>query len=160
MNVVRKSPAHIGSLLNSGKAEEALQLLTSIPESTGWIRNAMAVCLMRMGKPKKASDLLVELVYQKNSVVMRPDVSDGIKLNLVSAMLMAGNIEGAAGMLKEVKNETPMKTRVDHVFREWRKKQSIFSRIAMRLGIYPTCPVELDFPPGQIEGDGGDGVVQ
>ena len=151
MSSIKKSPEYIWSLICDNQLEEAYKSLTGMQDGSVWIQNAMAVCQMRMGKPEKACALLIDLVYQKNSVVLRADATDATKLNLATAMLMTGNIEGALGVFNCVKHETPMKKNVEYAIQVWKTKQSLFSRIGMLFGMYPSTKVELDFPPGQIE---------
>jgi hypothetical protein len=151
MSSIKNSPEYIWSLICDSQLEEAYKLLTGMQDGSVWMQNAMAVCQMRMGKPEKACAILIDLVYQKNSVVLRADATDATKLNLATAMLMTGNIEGALGVFNSVKNETPMKKNVEYAIQIWKKKQSLCSRIGMLFGMYPSTKAELDFPPGQIE---------
>lgn len=151
MNLNKKTPDYIWSLISDNKSDEAFKLLSGMLDGSVWMLNAMAVCQMRMGNPHKAFALLIDLVYHKNSVVLQSETSDSTKLNLATAMLMMGNVEGALSMLREVRCQTQMKANIENSIRVWKKKQSIFSRIGMMFGIYPNKKVELDFPPGQIE---------
>ena len=152
MNTARNTPNHIWSLIADNKEENALRILRDIQDGSVWVKNATAVCWMRLGKPEKALAILVDMVYKNNSVIMRQDASDVTKLNLVTAMLMTGNVEGALEVLNAVEHNTPMKENLERAVRTWKKQQPIWSRMAMSVEIYPdNKPVKLDFPPGQIE---------
>jgi hypothetical protein len=148
------NPAQIGQLINENKMGDALKILLGIPDKTNWIQNALAVCYMRQGNAEKAVSTLLDAVYQKNSVVIKPGVSDTTKLNLAAAMLLAGRVEGGLSVLNEVQHDLPMKKQMENAFQNWKKQQPIGSKILMALGVYPTDkPVSMDFPPGQIEVD-------
>jgi hypothetical protein len=152
MNTARNTPDHIWALISDNKAENALKILSDIQDGSVWVQNATAVCWMRLGKPEKASAILVDMVYKKNSVAMRTDSSDVTKLNLATAMLMTGNAEGAIEVLNAVEQNTPMKENLERAIGVWKKQQPLWSRIAMFLGVYSNNKsVPLDFPPGQIE---------
>ncbi|MEN6309587.1 MAG: hypothetical protein ABFD91_17705 [Anaerohalosphaeraceae bacterium] len=148
------NPAQIGQLINENKMGDALKILLAIPDKTTWIQNALAVCYMRQGNAEKAVSVLLDAVYQKNSVVIKSGVADTTKLNLAAAMLLAGRVEGGLSVLNEVNHDLPMKKQLENAIQIWKKQQSIGSKILMALGVYPTQkPVILDFPPGQIEVD-------
>ena len=152
MASVKYTPDHIWALIVDNKADNAMKILNSIQDGSVWIQNAIAVCWMRLGKPDKASSILLDMVYKKNSVIMRTDVSDVTKLNLATSLLMTGNIEGALDALNTVENDTPMKGKLQEALAAWKKQQPLGSRIGMFLGVYPkNKPVSLEFPPGQIE---------
>jgi predicted Zn-dependent protease len=152
MNTARNTSSHIWALISDNKAENALKILSDMQDGSVWVQNATAVCWMRLGKPEKASAILLDMVYRKNSVIMRTDSSDVTKLNLATAMLMTGNVEGGSEVLHAVEQNTPMKENLEKAVRAWKKQQPIWSRMAMFLGVYSNNkPVSLDFSPGQIE---------
>jgi hypothetical protein len=149
---VKYTHNHIWSLITDNKEESALKILDRIQDGSVWIKNATAVCWMRLGKPEKACAILLDMVYKNNSVIMRQDASDVTKLNLATAMLMTGNVDGAMVVLHAVEHNTPMKENLKKAILAWRKQLPIWSRMAISVEIYPrNKPVRFDFPPGQIE---------
>jgi hypothetical protein len=161
MNLVRHTPSHIWALITDNKVQSAMTILNGIQDGSIWVQNATAVCWMRLGNPQKASAILLEMVYRKNSVIMRTDASDITKLNLVTALLMIGNIDGALEILNSAEHTTPMGENLKKAVRRWKNQQSIVSRMGMFLGIYPSNkPVKLDFPPGQIEVNNEDNIEE
>jgi hypothetical protein len=145
------TPDHIWALITDNKADNALKILDGIRDGSVWVNNATAVCWMRLGKPEKASAVLMDMVYKKNSVIMKTSATDTTKLNLTTAMLMTGNIDGALTVLNAVEHNSPMKDNLIKAIAAWKKQQSIGSQLLMLVGMYPNKPVNLDFAPGQIE---------
>ncbi len=152
MASVKYTLDHIWALITDNKVDNALKILEGIQDGSAWIKNATAVCWMRLGKAEKATAILLDMVYKNNSVIMKQDASDVTKLNLVTAMLMTGNIEGALTVLNAVEHNLPMKDNLIRAIAAWKKQLPMWSRMAMSVEIYPrNKPVKLDFAPGQIE---------
>jgi len=141
----------VRKLLDERRADEAFKTLSRVHEECTWVRNARAVCLMRLGQAREAARILRSLVFREGTVAMREDVPDAVKLNYVAAMLMTGNVAGAAGVLNEIDGSLPMARRLREAIRAWKKRRPLWSRLAMSLGMLPyDAPVPLDFPPGEI----------
>jgi 3-deoxy-D-arabino-heptulosonate 7-phosphate (DAHP) synthase len=147
-----KNPLEVvEKLLEDGQAKEALAAVNNIQDGSIRMQNFQAVCLMRLGEYRKAVVILTELVYRNNSIITRTDIPDGIRLNLVTAMLLAGNVSGAIGIIGEVKNASPMKEKLQQAITAWKKTQPIWSRLAMFMGMFPlNKPIKLDFQPGLL----------
>lgn len=143
---------HITKLINAGRVHEALETINRTNDNSPWMQNARAVCLMRSGQSDKALSVLTALVYQPNSVVFRQNVPEILKLNLVTAMLLSGNVSGAMTVMQQVHQDSPMRTQIQNAVNQWKRSRPLMSRIAFSCGILPyNSPVPLDFLPGQLE---------
>lgn len=161
MASIKHTPGHIWALINENNIDGALKILTSMQDGSAWAQNAIAVCWMRLGNPQKAVDILMNKVYMTNSVILRSDASDSTRLNLVTALFMTGNVDGALTILNKIEHDTPMKEMLKKAYQEWKKQQPIWSRMAMFMGIYPdNKPVKMDFPVGQMEVSAKEAFMQ
>ena len=147
----------IQNLINQNRIEEALQSLHHIDNDSLWYQNARAVCLMRSGEPKKAAEILSSYVYKKNTVIFNSNIPLVIKINCVTAMLLEGNVAGALNILNNIEGNHALIKKVRDAVRNWRRREPLWRRISMRLGMFPFGrPVRLDFTPGEIDLDGND----
>ncbi|OPZ96688.1 MAG: hypothetical protein BWY71_01856 [Planctomycetes bacterium ADurb.Bin412] len=157
MSSKKNTREEIQNLISQNRMEEALQSLQHSGNDSLWYQNARAVCLMRSGEPKKAAEILSGYVYKKNTVVFNANIPLVIKINCVTAMLLEGNVAGALNILNNIEGNHALIQKVRDAVRNWRRREPLWRRISMRLGMFPfERPVRLDFTPGEIDLDGND----
>jgi predicted Zn-dependent protease len=151
MNFQKNSSEHIEKLINENQIEQAIEILDHVADNKSlWFQNAHAVCLMRLGRPKEAVKILTPTVFHGGSVVADTEVPDKIKLNLVEAMLLAGNVSGAVSLMEDIKGEGQHRKKLVDAFKKWKKSLSCWSRLAICLGALPyDKPVALETPLGE-----------
>jgi hypothetical protein len=86
----------INSLLDSGKAQEALRLVVGRNSGSPVLQNARAVCLMRTGRPDEAVSALRAATIAGGTTSFRMDTPVLYELNLAIALAMSGNAIGTA----------------------------------------------------------------
>lgn len=126
MTEVLENPAvlldRVRQLLDEGKPEKAAGVLHRIGSDSPAIRNAYAVCLMRMGETEKAVSVHRRLLLPDDGVVLRDDAPVLFRTNFAIALLMEKNISACAEILNDLKDEqTPSVTRLRDVVTRWRK---------------------------------------
>lgn len=151
MNLQKNSPEYIERLITENQITQAMEMLDHVADNKAtWFRNAQAVCLMRLNRPKDAVQVLTPIVYHGGSVVSGAKVPDKVKLNLVEAMLLAGNVAGAASLMEDIKEESQHRKKLITAFKKWKKSLSPWSRFATCFGSLPyDRPVALDHPLGE-----------
>ncbi len=142
----------VRQLLDEGKPEKAVDVLHRIGSDSPAIRNAYAVCLMRMGETEKAVSVYRRLLLPDDGVVLRDDAPVLFKTNFAIALLMENNISGCVEILNDLKDEqTPSIKRLRDVVTQWRKSIGWWRWLLVtRFGMAPARPVTLDFAPGEI----------
>lgn len=151
MTCQKNSPEYIKNLIAENRIEQAMDMLNHIADKKAvWFQNAHAVCLMRLNRPKEAVKILLPVVYHGGSVVADAEVPDKIKLNLAEAMLLAGNIAGAANLIQDAKEQSQHRNKLVEAFKKWKKSLPCWSRFAAYLGALPyNKPLALDQPFGE-----------
>lgn len=141
----------VRKMLEAGKAAEAMEMLGSLRDDGVWLRNARAVCLMRLGRAEEAGRSLKTILFRHDSAAARADAPEAVKLNYATAMLLTGNVAGAQSVLEEVLEDTPAVWKLRGAIKAWRRRLPLHRRLATMLGAYPyDTPVSLDFPPGEL----------
>lgn len=113
------------------------------------VENARAVCLMRGGDPEGALEILRELVLEEDSVIVSGTVPRARVINLATALLLCGNVEGCAFALDDVEDDEPAKAPLVAAIRAWEGGLSRWQRLRRALGSSLPGP-RLDFPPGVV----------
>ncbi len=126
MTEILENPAvlldRVRQLLDEGKPEKAADVLHRIGSDSPAIRNAYAVCLLRMGEAEKAVSVHRRLLLPDDGLVLRDDASVLFKTNFAIALLMEKNISACAEILNDLKDEqTPSVKRLRDVVMRWRK---------------------------------------
>lgn len=141
----------IAALLESGQPQAALDLVNSRNSSDPSLKNARAVCLMRLGNPDQAVRVLREITLANGGVWFRDNIPLEYKVNFATALAMTGNASGAASILNELPTEnSPSVARLQDAIQRWKQSLSLWQRFLWKLGIASEQPVPLDFPPGEI----------
>ncbi len=120
------------------------------------VRNALGVCLMRMGSVDKAVDVFRSFVLMPGTVLERREVSNASKRNFATALLMKGFPSGALSVLADIHDpDHPMAVRLYSAIKQWEKSLSWFRWLDWKLNrVEPgKCQVPLDFEPGEFDFD-------
>ncbi|MBN1510524.1 MAG: tetratricopeptide repeat protein [Phycisphaerae bacterium] len=142
----------VRQLLDEGNPEKAMDVLRRIGSDSPVIRNAYAVCLMRMGETEKAVGVYRRLLLPDGGVVLRGDAPALFKTNYATALLMENNITGCIEILNDMKDEQdPSVERLRDAITRWKKSVAWWRRLlAAHCGMSTSRPVTLDFAPGEI----------
>ncbi len=142
----------VAELLQNRHEQEALDKLRRSKAGSPWLRNALAVCQLRLGQPHPAIELLRGLVLDPNGINLRSDVPATFKTNFATALLMNHNLSGCLSALNSIDDQNhPAVHRLQSAIQTWRKSLSWWQRWNLILGSEPTTPVPLDFPPGDLD---------
>jgi len=136
--------------LDAGHPRRALELLQKSKVKSPWVTNAMAVCLLRLGDAARAVEALKGLVIT-SGVCFRSDVPAVFLTNFATALLMVDNVSGCESALGTVPDQQdPGVQRLRNAIRKWKGTLSFWQKMRWYWGDSLGCPVELDFPPGDI----------
>jgi hypothetical protein len=154
INTSNKSPEgmlldQVSRVLQEDRADEALQLLNESRSHSQAVANARAVCLLRLGRPKEALELLRPLVV--SSVALRTDAPLTLKIIFATALLLDGNISACESTLGDIRDEAnPDVQQLRAALAKWRGGLSLWQRVWFLTGGEAPTPVKLDFPPGVL----------
>ena len=140
---------------NSGNYQKALDLLRTAGRHPQ-MRNALGVCLLRLGRIEDATRIYRELVLSAGCTWVRPDAPAVHKINFATALLLSGHPAGCVEILSEVKDDShPAVQRLRRAIKDWQAALPLWKRLNWRFGnIEPKgFPVTLDFAPGEFELD-------
>jgi len=146
----KNSLENIRKLIDENNVEKAMEMLSYAADKSMWFQNARAVCLMRLNLPEKAVKILTPIVYPGSCVAVDPQVPDKIKLNLATAMLLAGNIGGAMILVEENSHDCPLRDKLKLIIKKWRQSQSLWTRLTLFFGALPyDKAVSVEGPLGE-----------
>ena len=120
------------------------------------VRNALGVCLMRIGSVDKAVDVFRSFVLIPGTVLERPEVSNASKRNFATALLMKGFPSGTLSILTAIDDPGhPMSVRLYSAIKQWEETLSWFRWLDWKLNwVEPgSCQVPLAFEPGEFDLD-------
>ncbi len=120
------------------------------------VRNALGVCLMRMGKVDSAVEVFRSFVLMPGTVIERGDVNHASKRNFATALIMKGYPSGALDVLAETHDpDHPMAVRLREAIAQWEKSLPWLRWFDWKLNhIEPkNCHVPLTFEPGEFDFD-------
>ena len=141
----------IQALLDAGRAEHALNLINAKGAGSPAMENARAVCLLRMQEPGHAVQTLRGINLMRESVCTRRDVPVQFKTNFATALLLSGNVSGCLSVLSEIEDDShPRVGQLRAAIHRWEASLSFWQRLLWRLGAEPSCPVTIDFLPGEL----------
>jgi hypothetical protein len=151
MKTEKYSHDYIKKLIDENQNNKALEILNHISDKSIWSQNAHAVCLMRLNSFKAAIQVLTPVVFLSNSIAINSEVPDKVKLNLAEAMLLFGNVAGAAQLISACKDDCQSRNKLEIAIKRWKKSQSICSRLMILLGILPLDkPIAVEPPFGEV----------
>jgi hypothetical protein len=136
------------ALLEGGRPGAALALLP--PTDSPWLRNARGVCLLRLGRPAEAIEVLRDLVFDKTGFAVRRGAEPTFQANYATALLLDGNAQGFWSILGGIDDrDHPAVARLDDAVRRWKAGMTFGQRVASALGIGGPR-FALDSPPGTL----------
>ena len=142
----------VAGLLDAGRAKEALDAVRTHSGTDPCLKNLHGVCLMRAGFASDAVRLYRQLVLSSNGVTLRPEAPTIFKSNFATALLLDGNVTGAEAVLHEAADDLhPAVQKLRAAIARWRSGLSFTQRLQWRFGMDPGQPIELAFPPGDLE---------
>jgi len=139
------------AMLDEGRVQEAHKLLTRQKGNDPAIKNALGVCLMRMGSLQPALSLLRGLVIASNGVTLSSSAPTSFKLNYATALLLNGQITGCSEVLAEIHdNADPTVQQLRGEIRKWKQSLTVWQRLRWIWGDDIDKPITLGFPAGNI----------
>jgi hypothetical protein len=139
------------AMLDEGQVQEAHKLLTRQKGNDPAIKNALGVCLMRMGSLQPALSLLRSLVIASNGVTLSNSAPKSFKINYATALLLNGQITGCAEVLAEIHDDAdPAVQQLRGEIRKWKQSLTIWQRLRWVWGDEIDKPIILDSPAGII----------
>jgi hypothetical protein len=119
------SALNLRQLIDLGEFQQALGLLKDYPEE-GEFTNAKAVLLMRTGKPREAANLLRRHVWDLKTFTMNLNVSEHVRLNFATTLLMTGHVAGCAGIIRSLNGEVNEQANaLLNAIRSWEESLSV-----------------------------------
>ncbi|MFB0552231.1 MAG: tetratricopeptide repeat protein [Phycisphaerae bacterium] len=153
LNAKIKSPAsidYVRELLNQGRPQDALKFIEHLGQKTPIMENARGVCLLRLGKIEQAISVLREVVFQ-GYICIPSDTPVLYQINFATAMLIANLKDAAIPILDRLDvTEYPQAAKLKDAISRWAKSLNLIERFSYHLGLYPSKPVKIDFPPGEV----------
>jgi hypothetical protein len=147
----------INNLLNDGKTQAALELITKSKQMENpRIGNARAVCLMRLGKFEEAVSQLAAIVFPGRVVAVAPGTPVVYITNLAISMLKVNNITGALSLFKQIEQKDrnhPAAVKLEQTIKDWKRSLNIFDKFQLATGVAPKKTVV-------IENENADGDLQ
>ena len=141
----------VSQLLHQGDPRAALEHLGRTKDTSPWVVNARAVCLLRLGDAQRAVELLRGVVLGAGGFGLKEDAPAAFKTNYATAQLLAGNLTGCIVTLAQARDEGhPAVRRLRDALRQRRSRLSFWEKVRSFLGSDVGGPVELDFPPGDL----------
>jgi hypothetical protein len=137
--------------LQEGHPEDALEAISRSRLKSSWVTNANGVCLLRLERAKQAVDLFRSLVLSPGVVTIREDAPIVFKTNFATALLMHANLGGCLRVLHEIGDERDSAVQqLRTAIQRFRAGLSPWKRLEWKMGIPPSIPVPLNFPPGHL----------
>lgn len=141
---------YIQKLLASNEIEKAFHYIDRKGDRTPELRNALGVCLMRLGETEKAVNILRELVFQKYLSIPR-GTPPLFQANYATALLMKRYNQMGIEIIKTLSpSGHPYIAQLHDAVAQWRKDLPLYRKFLSKLGLYPNTRIVLNFPPGQI----------
>jgi hypothetical protein len=115
--------------------------------------NARGVCLLRLGRAEEAVGVFRALVVG-SGLQLRRDVPLALLVNFAAALLLAQNLEGCRGALRDIGAACEGYSgaiNLQRCIQAWQRGLSCGDRLKMWL-LGRAKPITLDFPPGEVVG--------
>ncbi len=149
-NTSQNTITYIQKLLASNEIEKALHYIDRKGSPTPELRNALGVCLMRLGESEKAVNILRELVFQKYLSIPR-ETPPLFQANYATALLMKCYNQMAIEIIETLSpSDHPYIALLHDAVAQWRNTLPLHRRFLSKLGLHPNTRIVLNFPPGQI----------
>ena len=154
--VVAAAGAHLERAMreiSAGKYQKAIDLLVNAGKEPV-CRNAVGVCLLRLGRYDDAIRVFREFVVNPGCTWLRSELPAAYKINFATALLLGGHPNGCLDVLAEVRDEqNPAVVRLRDALRQWQSTLPFLTRLSWSFGrIEPVGrPLTLYFLPGDVE---------
>jgi hypothetical protein len=143
--------ATVDKYLREGDPKQALALLSRTKLASPYIQNAVGVCQLRLGQTQAAVSKFRGMAVT-DTLLVRHDTPTVCKTNHATALLVSKNLSGCLRMLSDLKNENhPTSQKLHAAIQRWKSNLSLWQKIQWYTGSELDHPVELDFPPGDLE---------
>jgi hypothetical protein len=101
-----------------------------------WLRNARAVCRLRLGQPTAAAAELRPALFDRTGLALRRDVEPPFLANYAEALLAEGNTDGFFSILSDIRDRKhPAVVRLDDAVRQWKRGLTFGQRLLAFVGI-------------------------
>lgn len=138
-------------MLDQGHAKQAFDLINARGAGDASVRNARAVCQLRLGKADEAVRLLREIVLPHGRVDLRTDVPVCFKTNYATALFLSGNVSGGETVLHDLRGaKHPRLADLHRALDGWVASLSYWQRFLRRCGLPLDKPFSIDFAPGDL----------
>jgi tetratricopeptide (TPR) repeat protein len=146
---------HLLELINRGDYQHAVSTLQAAGRENA-VRNALGVCLMRLGRHDEALQVLRTFVLSADGVSERGGLIDAYKRNYALALLLTGEIAGAIEVLNatgDLKNKSA--AQMCTAVKEWERQLGWFRWLDWKMNkIAPRdSAVKIDFELGEFAWD-------
>lgn len=149
-NTSQETITYIQTLLASNEIDKALHYIDRKGDRTPELRNALGVCLMRLGETEKAVNILRELVFQKYLSIPR-GTPPLYQANYATALLMKRYNQMAIEIIETLSpSDHPYIAQLHDTIAQWRNNLPLHRKFLSKLGLYPNARIVLNFPPGQL----------
>ncbi len=139
-------------LLEAGKAEEAFDLINARGMGDAVMKNARAVCLMRMGQPELAVRALREVCLTAHGSMLRSDIPPHFATNLAAALFAVGNVAGCVAILDELaQNDLLRVQELRGLVKQWEGQMTFWQRFKWKCGIQPSIPTNGQLTPADLD---------
>jgi hypothetical protein len=129
----------------------AMKLIDRARVDSPWIRNALGVCLLRLGRFQSALEIFRGMVVT-GDLHLRNDVPTTWKTNFASTLLVSNNLAGCISALDEIKQKDhPHVLKLHGAIQRWKGNLTLWQKIKWYSGSEPDQPVPLDFPVGDLD---------
>jgi tetratricopeptide (TPR) repeat protein len=141
---------HVRQLLEAGQTENAIYFIEKTGLQSPDLRNALGVCLLRLGKVEKALNILQELVFQKFLSI--PKGTPALyQANYATVLLLKNYNQMAIEIINGLPAaEHPYIAQLQASVARWKKQLTAFNKFRCLLGLYPDTPVTLSVQPGDL----------
>ena len=142
--------AHIKQLLDSNEYEKAVLYIQKQGANNPEMKNALGVCLMRLGRVEYALEVLRDLVFQKFISIPR-DTPPLYQANYATALLLKRYNLMAIEIIQNLPvSSHPYIEELRLCLDQWRFQLPLYRRILCSVKIFPSSAVELTMPPGSL----------
>lgn len=138
-------------LIDAGQPDQALKVLGRSKLTTDEVRNARGVCLLRLGRIDDALQQFRTLTLAPGCTWMKPGLPAIYQVNFATTLLISGRRAGCLSALYEIDDQShPSVLRLRGAIERWQRSLSWSQWLLWKIGVEPSLPVALDFPPGEL----------
>lgn len=146
---------HLLELIRKEDYQHAASILQAAGRENA-VRNALGVCLLRLGRNEEGLQVLRSFVLAADGVSERVDVVDPYKRNYALALLLTGAIAGGVDVLNATRDpQHPVAQMLFRAVKDWEKQLGWFRWLDWKLNrIAPAdAKVAIHFELGEFAWD-------